>query len=298
MAEGSLTPGTVPRERSVSSPEERGGKVWAWVAFSALLHAMFIWSLFVVPHVPLRKAPPYPVYTVDLVGGEKIGGEALSPVAPPAPPAKQEAKKPKVEPSPRVPVTKEVKKKAVEKAAPVREEVALEKSKKEMKKEQKEQQVEQALPNQVREKLIEAALQRVKDRAESEQKKQKEQKEVRSSGSGEGEGAATAGSGGRGGGIVKGIEFIRYYNLMRSRIKESWTWVGRRSDLEVTVRFGIRENGEIVGLRILQASGDPSYDDSVVRAVRKASPLPGPPESYRRDFMDVELTFRPKDLGG
>jgi hypothetical protein len=26
--------------------------------------------------------------------------------------------------------------------------------------------------------------------------------------------------------------------------------------------------------------------------------LPPPPESYRKDFMDVELTFRPKDLGG
>ncbi|MGH7829264.1 MAG: TonB C-terminal domain-containing protein, partial [Candidatus Binatia bacterium] len=45
-------------------------------------------------------------------------------------------------------------------------------------------------------------------------------------------------------------------------------------------------------------SGDASYDDSVVRALKRASPLPPPPESYRKDFMDVELTFQPKDLGG
>ena len=106
------------------------------------------------------------------------------------------------------------------------------------------------------------------------------------------------GTGGRGGGIVKGVEFLIYRNRMLYLIRERWTWVGERTDLEVTVRFGIQESGEIVGLRVLRASGDPSYDDSVFRAVTKASPLPPPPESYRKDFMDVELTFRPKDLSG
>ncbi len=94
------------------------------------------------------------------------------------------------------------------------------------------------------------------------------------------------------------MDFIIYYNRMRYVIRERWTWVGKRSDLEVTVHFGIRDNGEIVGVKIVQGSGDPSYDDSVFRAIHRASPLPPPPENYRKDFMDVELTFRPKDLGG
>ncbi|HYY24954.1 MAG TPA: TonB family protein, partial [Candidatus Udaeobacter sp.] len=70
-----------------------------------------------------------------------------------------------------------------------------------------------------------------------------------------------------------------------------------RSDVKVIVRFGIKENGEIVGLKIVQPSGDWSYDESVLRAVKKSSPLPPPPESYRNDFADVQVTFRPKDLG-
>lgn len=119
-----------------------------------------------------------------------------------------------------------------------------------------------------------------------------------SAGPGEGVGAAAPGSGGAGGGIVKAFEFLVYRNQMLRVIRDRWTWVGPRSDLEVTVRFGIRENGQIVGLRIIRLSGDPSYDDSVLRAVAKASPLPPPPENYRKEFMDVELTFRPKDLGG
>jgi TonB family protein len=65
----------------------------------------------------------------------------------------------------------------------------------------------------------------------------------------------------------------------------------------VVVRFGIKENGEIVGLRIVQPSGDTSYDDSVLRALRKSAPFPAPPEDYRREFSNVELAFRPKDLG-
>ncbi|MCZ6907959.1 MAG: energy transducer TonB, partial [Deltaproteobacteria bacterium] len=103
---------------------------------------------------------------------------------------------------------------------------------------------------------------------------------------------------GRGGGILKGLEFLIYRARMLYKIKERWTWVGKNSDLEVTVRFGIQENGEVVKLRIVEASGDPSYDESVIRAVRKASPLPPTPVVYRKDFMDVELTFRPRDLSG
>jgi TonB family protein len=90
-----------------------------------------------------------------------------------------------------------------------------------------------------------------------------------------------------------GIEYIIYRNRMLQLIKERWTWVGKRTDLEVTVRFGILENGEVVKLRVVEASGDPSYDDSVIRAVSRVSPLPPAPDSYRSDFMNVELTFRP-----
>jgi colicin import membrane protein len=93
------------------------------------------------------------------------------------------------------------------------------------------------------------------------------------------------------------MDFIIYQNRMLSTIKENWAWVGQRSDLKVVVHFGIKENGEIVGLKIVQPSGDPSYDESVLRAVKKSNPLAAPPESYRKEFADVELTFRPRDLG-
>ncbi len=284
-----------------------------WVLVSGCLHIMLVISLFLSPYLPARSTPEFPVYTVDLVGGERIGGNNLSTELKPPPP-KEIAKK--AEPPPPPPVkevkkeikkeTKAEKKKPPEKTEPVRDQVVLkepvkkEPVKKETAKEttetKAESETEEALPDRVREKLIQAALERVRSRAESAQKSQKT--EPMSTGPGEGQGAAALGPGGRGGGIVKGIEFLVYRNRMLHLIREHWAWVGRRSDLEVTVQFGVRENGEIVGLKIVQASGDFTFDDSVIRAVRKTSPLPPPPENYRRDFMDVELTFRPKDLGG
>jgi len=112
-------------------------------------------------------------------------------------------------------------------------------------------------------------------------------------------GSGTAGGGlGRGGGIVRAMEFVIYRNEMLDRIKERWTWIGKRTDLEVTVGFGVSAGGEIFGLKLLKSSGDRSYDESVVRAVRSASPLPRPPARYAREFAEVELIFRPESANG
>lgn len=302
------------RERS-TPPADREDKLSKWLFFSLLFHGALILTLFVVPFLPHRSPPSYPVYTVDLVGGEKIGrsnlGTELGPISVPKP-----APQKTVEEVPPLPVqetgketkqetrqeTKQEKPKPPEKEEPLEERVALKEAtekapaKKEPTKEVKSEAkpVESAL-DRVRERLIQAAVDRAKGRTEGAQKAS--QGDVLSSGSGEGEGAAALGPGGRGGGVVKGMEFIIYQNRMLSSIKHNWAWVGHRSSLKVVVHFSIRDNGEITGLKIIEPSGDPSYDESVLRAVKKSSPLPPPPENSRKDFADVELTFRPKDLG-
>jgi colicin import membrane protein len=263
--------------------------------------------------LPSSTPPEVPVYVVDLVGGEKIGGMKLGTEmrSPPEPAVKA----PEPTPAASAPAPKpEVKKETAEKSKPVEKNAAEEKkivikdktkpepakpdsalAKKEPAKEMKEAaKSESASADSVRERLLQAAV----DRAKSRENSQRPVKDALSAGAGEGEGAAGLGPGGRGGpGIVKGMDFIIYQNRMLGTIKDNWTWVGQRSNLKVVVHFGVKETGEIVGLKIVQPSGDPSYDESVLRAVKKSSPLPAPPESYRKDFADVELTFRPRDLG-
>lgn len=102
---------------------------------------------------------------------------------------------------------------------------------------------------------------------------------------------------GRGGaGEVRGVEFLLYYNQMLARIRDAWVYTGGATTAEVKVRFRIQDDGSVIDLRVTQPSGDGPYDASVVRAVRGASPLAPPPEKYRADFADVELTFQPGDL--
>jgi colicin import membrane protein len=274
---------------------------------SLFLHGALILSLFVVPFLPPDSRPSYPVYTVDLVGGERIGASNLgTELVASSAPKSAAVKKPVEETPPPVQETKQETKKetpkTVEKEAPAQEKAILKEAppknlaKKEPAKDTKsESKTEEAALDRVRENLIQSAVDRLKNRTDAASKPSKG--EEISSGTGEGEGAAALGPGGRGGGVVKGMEFIIYQNRMLNSIKDNWAWVGQKSNLKVVVHFSIKENGEISGLKIVQPSGDPSYDESVLRAVKKSSPLPPPPESSRKDFADVELTFRPKDLG-
>ncbi len=356
------------RERKIDSD---GGqeKLPKWLGLSFLLHGIFIIGLFLMPYWPTRTIVPPPIYTVDLVGGERIGGSNLgtellatpkakpkpppavlerpSPppepkkeakveppppppepkkkevkVEPPPPPAKPK-KEVKVEPPPPPPeVKKPAKKEVVEKPANTQKEKAEEKTpaaekilvnkevtKKEVAKKEAASAVakdtvagadaDEASLEQVRERLIQSAVERVRNRTETTQKtSNKSKEEPISAGTGEGIGSASLGTAGPGGGgVVKGIEFIAYQNQMLRTIKANWAWVGANSNLRVVVHFFIRESGDIVGLKIVQPSGDPSYDESVLRAVSKSSPLPPPPESYRKEFSEIRITFRPRDLG-
>jgi colicin import membrane protein len=297
--------------QTLSSPERQlpaadgEDKLSKWLFFSFLFHSALILALFVVPFLPSDSRPSYPIYTVDLVGGEKLGGNNLGTELSPSPVPKAVPKK-TVEEVPAPPVreakqeSKPEKVKPVEKETPPEEKVVLKEAtkktppKKEPAKETKsEANADEAALDRVRERLLQAAVDRAKNRTEGAEKSS----QTISSGSGEGDGAAALGPGGRGGGVVKGMEFIIYENRMLSSIKDNWAWVGQKTSLRVVVHFSIKENGEITGLKIVQPSGDPSYDESVLRAVKKSSPLPPPPESSRKDFADVELTFRPKDLG-
>jgi colicin import membrane protein len=323
-------------ENSVPSlePDERLSN---WLLFSFVLHGAFLIALIFSPYFPSVTRPAPPIYTVDLIGGEKIGGNrpgtelypATGPKDPPkkvnsepatpvrevkqaAPKAKEksektikaESSKPKKSEKPE---RSEKIVKPLEKAAPVEEKVAVkntplkkEEPKNEPAKESKETKStaapEEGSLDKVRERLIQSALDRVKSRAESTQKAAGSSKsgDILSVGPGEGDGAAALGQGGRGGGsAVRGAEFLMYQTKIVSTIKENWAWPGQKGSLKALVRFSIKENGEITGMKIAEASGDPAFDESILRALRKSSPLPAPPESYRKDFAQVEMNFQP-----
>jgi TonB family protein len=60
----------------------------------------------------------------------------------------------------------------------------------------------------------------------------------------------------------------------------------------VELRIVIEKDGRVSGERIERGSGNPYFDDSVRRAIRKASPLPVPPEQLRGGEDHYEVGFR------
>jgi colicin import membrane protein len=113
---------------------------------------------------------------------------------------------------------------------------------------------------------------------------------------GKGFGAARVGWGGMGGGVVRPPEFFIYEKIVRTKIKEAWRWYDSNSSLITVIAFEIEPDGVIKGVRLVKSSGDSSYDDSVLRAAIKASPLPPPPESvYEQYFKSVRITFDPRE---
>lgn len=327
MAGSTPASGVKPsREEAPDSSEERLPK---WVFISLLVHGILIVILLSTSFWPSRKREPPPSYVVDLVGGERIGAKNLgtklvpeskakSLQAEPPSPAKPAPLATPPEPEKKQKAEKSPKPEKVEKfKAKPTEEVALDKQK--VKAKQVEPKAEVAAKplskeakdaatsdedslEKVRERVIQAAIERARSRAPAAQGSPSAigntKGEPLSAGSGEGLGAQSLGKGGVGGeGVLKSVEYIRYVNYMQATLKGNWAWAGPKRSLKALVRFGVKENGEIVGVKIIQSSGDPLYDESVIRAVKKSSPLTAPPEDHRKDFADVEYSFQPDQVG-
>lgn len=108
---------------------------------------------------------------------------------------------------------------------------------------------------------------------------------------GKGFGAAKLGGKGMGGGTLTSLEKLAYSNALKTHVKSGWRWMGGSDVLKAQVRVKLLPSGQIEDVRIEQGSGNSTFDDSVVRAVYKASPVPPPPADLYEEFKDVRFTF-------
>ena len=107
----------------------------------------------------------------------------------------------------------------------------------------------------------------------------------------------TPGYGGGGGGQVVGFEFLAYQQRVVTTVKGVWTNAAVRPGLVAKVRFQIASNGDVSGIRLEQASGDTTFDGSVLRAVQRANPLPPPPARYVNEFREFVIEFHSEEGG-
>jgi outer membrane biosynthesis protein TonB len=85
-------------------------------------------------------------------------------------------------------------------------------------------------------------------------------------------------------------EFLAWERRARIHIRQNWVVPPsfRNQPLRTSIVVELDAGGGVVGEpRIVKRSGNPWYDDGVVRSIQKASPLPAPPEAGEWSFVFV-----------
>ncbi len=85
-----------------------------------------------------------------------------------------------------------------------------------------------------------------------------------------------------------------YAELIRQRIAQNWQTNGldaRSQRTPAIVNFYIMRDGSVKNPQIVQSSGNPTIDDSALRAVYASSPLPPLPPQVTENSISAQFTF-------
>ncbi len=272
------------------------------VVYSAAFHvAVFIgsalWMTLRVPPVLIA-----PVAVIDLIGGGQFHPPAPAPAAAPqapapVPKAEEKAREAKPKTQPRAAEKKE--KKAPPQQARVREVPATdtrefyERIRRMREERATNAQLREAVESIQREKAIRAAVKGIGERVAH----RVDLSGVRPQPKGTARTAATEGMPGAAGTARVAPEILAYARLLDEKVRANWT-VPELAQVEakklmVQVRITIEKDGRVSNVRMERVSANPYFDDSVRRAIQKASPLPIPPEQLRggEDHYDVGFRF-------
>jgi colicin import membrane protein len=96
--------------------------------------------------------------------------------------------------------------------------------------------------------------------------------------------------------VLSQSEIARYEALIRQKVERNWHRPPQSADgLSCIIRLRIAPGGDVLSAVIAVSSGDASFDRSVEAAVKRATPLPVPPEAALFEhFRDLELKFKPE----
>ncbi len=251
-------------QNPIDLDDDRRGEFRRFLVVSALLHLALAASFAFSPGMP-RMSAPMGAISVDLVAAPTRSAPAPRAKPKPAPAPAPAPAKPK--PKPPVPDKRVLPKEStVPKPTPraKREEIRPEDVARPEAPEQDYNDVLEQLRNEAGEPEAPAA----------------EPEQV----------AAVAPAGGGGTGRPVSPEVADWMRRTRIHVRRSWVVPPgfRQQSLATTVDVELDSGGNLIGEpEIRQRSGNPWYDDGVLRSIRKASPLPAPPEAGVWNFVFV-----------
>lgn len=104
---------------------------------------------------------------------------------------------------------------------------------------------------------------------------------------------------GRGDATGEPDEMTAYYGAMWSRIKAKWAFPGGlvpRNDLVAVVHVRILKNGATGEVSLEKGSANSFFNESAIKAVKKASPFPPFPAGVRDASIEVGIRFHSSQL--
>ncbi|MCL4558432.1 MAG: TonB C-terminal domain-containing protein [Deltaproteobacteria bacterium] len=113
--------------------------------------------------------------------------------------------------------------------------------------------------------------------------------------------SATAGGSGSGTSSVppSGPAAQEYYSLIWERVQSEWIIPPDMADAsygyETVVDITLNRNGTVSSIGIEKSSGNVYFDQTAIRAIKKASPLPPFPPSWLQNSVDIGIKFSCKE---
>ena len=281
------------------------------VLASFLFHLVVISLLLYLPQIPRKKIFYAPVMTVNLMAGgavaeAKKGPEKAPVMAPPEVVKKEAPPKKVVEEAPKPPPVEEKVAKLPEpevKSIPKRPEVIPLPPKVEP---ERTKPGLEAVEEAIRQRAYQESLERIRARAKTEtpQPATPSPEVVRGEAGGE---VAKAPGGRPFGRELYDLKFKLYYDALWERVMNAWVLpesLARRTNLETTISVKIGRDGTLLDSWIERSSGNSYYDDTAMRAVKKAaerkpgdleSGFPPLPSEYVGEHMLIGFRFHPTE---
>ena len=255
----------------------------ALIAAAALLYASGAGRVFITP-----------VYTVDLVAQGPVPGPQASAAEPvveePAPPEAAKKAEPKAEP-------KSETRKVSPESLKVREKPSVDDALKK---------IEKKVERRKDEALVSSSIEDLKKKMEADRKSRDERvaklrDEISSRNAAKPVPPAarpqTATQKNPTGGAAKvdlEKKYPAYYGLLKEKINENWFYPEKIKDnIEILVSLKIARTGKLLDVSIDKSSGNPAFDDSLLKAVKKAAPFPPLPVNMEENPLDIGLRFCP-----
>ena len=262
------------------------------VTVSATLHVVAL--VLCVLWAGFRSPPPrfLSVAVVDLVGGEAFAPpprERARPVEPEPPPPPEKSEKAEKKSSASSPAPAKAEKKTAERSPDV---MSLAESLQKMReKKDSAEHLREAVRTIRQEKAAHSAIRQIGERVAHRIDLSSVRPAQKSSSP-----SPPAGMTGAAGNERVPPEHLAYFRQLDEKIRSNWTVpelaLGNKEHLMVQLRIVIEKDGRVSMVRMEKTSGNSYFDDSVLRAINKASPLPVPPEQLRGGEDHYEIGFR------